>query len=556
LAVTFADASTNSPTAWLWESRPSGTTENWTLFSTDQSPTHTFAAGAYDVRLTATNAGGSDTLTKARCISSSAGPKRLATVQSGTVSGDLYVGAYGGWSSGISYATNTFNRTFTLPAYTDIQWARLYTVVYAAGTDNRAGTVTVRFDGNGTYETLGIETLATAADSTANVYPVNDHVNRQYSDYLLWYDVTDLIGSEDPKAEVVATPVAPNFDGRIKELVLVVAYNDGDGDQVHYWVNEGHDWQANGADGVTSTFATGGLGAGWTDATLRNVMLSSKDALYTFNGAPCTGADSSITFRTNTWDVRNNLTAGSESRLTYVPNGGSYKTTLATLAVRYPASVALPDLTISTLAPNSGEVFSASHNTYTATVTNIGTADAGAFAVGFNASGAAGTAPVAGLAAGATATVTWTDETIRNAGDVVTITATADAANSVAEADEENNHKTLVKTVVHNGYRGKRWTGGEDIATVKTYTVRGDLVYSSGNSTYLSASTYPNWAGYAVSWTAGDLVVPANATVAAARLYVPYTWDKGPVFPSNVTLAFNGKTVDRAAFYVDEKMWG
>ena len=319
LAVTFADASTNSPTAWSWESRPSGTTENWTLFSTDQSPTHTFAAGAYDVQLTATNAGGSDTLTKARCISSSAGPKRLATVQSGTVSGDLYVGAYGGWSSGISYATNTFNRTFTLPAYTDIQWARLYTVVYAAGTDNRAGTVTVRFDGNGTYATLGAETLATAGDNMANVYPVNDHVNRQYSDYLLWYDVTDLIGSEDPKAEVVATPVAPNFDGRIKELVLVVAYNDGDGDEVHYWVNEGHDWQANGASGVTSTFATGGLTTGWTDATLRNVMLSSKDALYTFNGAPCTGTDSSITFRTNTWDVRTNLTAGSDSNFTYVP---------------------------------------------------------------------------------------------------------------------------------------------------------------------------------------------------------------------------------------------
>ena len=139
LAVTFTDASTNSPTAWSWESRPSGTTENWTLFSTDRNPTHTFEAGAYDIRLTATNAGGSGTFTRARCISSSAGPKRLATVQSGTVSGDLYVGAYGGWSSGISYTTNTFNQTFTLPAYTDIQWARLYTVVYAAGTDNGRG---------------------------------------------------------------------------------------------------------------------------------------------------------------------------------------------------------------------------------------------------------------------------------------------------------------------------------------------------------------------------------------------------------------------------------
>ena len=645
LAVTFADASTNSPTAWSWESRLSGTTENWTAFSTDKNPTHTFAAGAYDVCLIVSNAYGSDTVTKTQYISSSAGAKRLATVQSGTVSGDLYVGAYGGFGSGISYATNTFNRTFTLPAYTDIQWARLYTVVYAAGTDNRAGTATVRFDGNGTYATLGAETLATAGDNMANVYPVNDHVNRQYSDYLLWYDVTDRIGSEDPKAEVVATPVAPNFDGRIKELALVVAYNDGDGDQVHYWVNEGHDWQANGADGVTSTFATGGLGAGWTDATLRNVMLSSKDALYTFNGADYTGADSMITFGTNTWDVRNNLTAGSDSNFTYVPNGGSYKTTLATLAVKYPeaplpsAPVAnftanvtagdapltvqfndtsigsptswlwdfgdnttsdqqhpvhtyttagtysvnltvtnaagsdsevktgcitvsdpaggdAPDLAASTLSSNNGEVFSASENTYTATITNIGTGDAGAFDVKFNVSGAAGTVAVDALATGAGTTVTWTDETIRNAGDIVTITVTADPDGLIAESNEENNLASIEKTVVHNGYRGMRWTDGGDIATAVTYDIRGDFLWSAGDGAYLSASTYPNWTTYTVNWTATDLSVPAGATIAGARLYVPYTWDKGPIFPEDVTLTFNGETVDRSAFYEDEKMWG
>ncbi|WP_062265737.1 DUF3344 domain-containing protein [Methanoculleus bourgensis] len=330
LSVTFTDASSNTPTAWSWESRPSGTGDNWTEFSTNRNATYDFAAGAYDIRLTASNAYGNDTVTKTQYISSSAGAKRLATVQNGTVSGDLYVGAYGEFSSGTSYTTNTFNRTFTLPAYTDVQWARLYTVVYAAGTDNRTGTATVRFDGNGdgTYDTLGIETLATAGDNSANVYPVNDHVNRQYSDYLLWYDVTDLVGSQSPKAEVVSTPVAANFDGRIKELVLVVAYNDGDSDVVHYWVNDGHDYQANGAGGVTSTFATGGLTAGWTGATLQNIMLSSKDALYTFNGAAYTGGTPSGYFGTNTWDVTSDLAAGNDSSFTYVPNGGSYKTTL------------------------------------------------------------------------------------------------------------------------------------------------------------------------------------------------------------------------------------
>ncbi|MDD4472046.1 MAG: DUF3344 domain-containing protein [Methanoculleus sp.] len=557
LSVTFTDASTNTPTAWSWESRPSGTGDNWTEFSTNRNATYDFAAGAYDIRLTATNADGSDTVTETQYISSSAGAKRLATVQNGTVSGDLYVGAYGGWSSGTSYTTNTLNQTFTLPAYTDVQWARLYTVVYAAGTDNRTGTATVRFDGNGdgTYDTLGTEALATAGDNTANVYPVNDHVNRQYSDYLLWYDVTDLVGSQSPKAEVVSTPVASNFDGRIKEVVLVVAYNDGDSDVVHYWVNDGHDYQANGAGGVTSTFATSGLTAGWTDATLQNVMLSSKDALYTFNGAGYTGANSTNYFGTNNWDVKNDLTAGNDSSFTYVPNGGSYKTTLATLAVKYTTSSGdAPDLAVSTLASNNGEVFSAAENIYTAKITNIGTADAGAFAVEFNASSATGTVAVDGLAAGANTTVTWTDETIRNAGDAVTITAVADPDGLIGESNEENNLLSIEKTVVHNGYRGKRWTDGEDIATAKTYDVRGDLLWSAGDGAYLSAGT--NWADYTVNWTASDLTVPEGATIAGARLYVPYTYDKGPVFPENVALTFNGAAVEQAAFYEDEKRWG
>ncbi|MDD4315378.1 DUF3344 domain-containing protein [Methanoculleus sp.] len=557
LSVTFTDASTNTPTAWSWESRPSGTGDNWTEFSTNRNATYDFAAGAYDIRLTATNADGSDTVTETQYISSSAGAKRLATVQNGTVSGDLYVGAYGGWSSGTSYTTNTLNQTFTLPAYTDVQWARLYTVVYAAGTDNRTGTATVRFDGNGdgTYDTLGTEALATAGDNTANVYPVNDHVNRQYSDYLLWYDVTDLVGSQSPKAEVVSTPVASNFDGRIKEVVLVVAYNDGDSDVVHYWVNDGHDYQASGASGVTSTFATSGLTAGWTDATLQNVMLSSKDALYTFNGAGYTGANSTNYFGTNNWDVKNDLTAGNDSSFTYVPNGGSYKTTLATLAVKYTTSGGdAPDLAVSTLASNNGEVFSAAENIYTAKITNIGTADAGAFAVEFNASSATGTVAVDGLAAGANTTVTWTDETIRNAGDAVTITAVADPDGLIGESNEENNLLSIEKTVVHNGYRGKRWTDGEDIATAKTYDVRGDLLWSAGDGAYLSAGT--NWADYTVNWTASDLTVPEGATIAGARLYVPYTYDKGPVFPENVALTFNGAAVEQAAFYEDEKRWG
>jgi len=58
LAVTFTDASTGSPTSWSWTFGDGGT-------STAQNPSHTYAAaGTYTVALTATNAFGSNTLTR------------------------------------------------------------------------------------------------------------------------------------------------------------------------------------------------------------------------------------------------------------------------------------------------------------------------------------------------------------------------------------------------------------------------------------------------------------------------------------------------------------
>jgi PKD repeat protein len=68
LTVQFTDASTGSPTAWSWNFGDGRT-------SIAQSPSHTYStAGTYTVALTVTNAGGSDTETKAGYITVSAAP--------------------------------------------------------------------------------------------------------------------------------------------------------------------------------------------------------------------------------------------------------------------------------------------------------------------------------------------------------------------------------------------------------------------------------------------------------------------------------------------------
>jgi PKD repeat protein len=63
LTVTFTDSSTNSPTAWWWTFGDGGV-------STSRNPSHTYTAvGTYTVALTATNAGGFNTMTRTNYIS-------------------------------------------------------------------------------------------------------------------------------------------------------------------------------------------------------------------------------------------------------------------------------------------------------------------------------------------------------------------------------------------------------------------------------------------------------------------------------------------------------
>lgn len=58
LTVKFVDSSTHSPTSWVWSFGDGGS-------STEQNPTHVYATkGKYTVTMTATNSGGSNTVTK------------------------------------------------------------------------------------------------------------------------------------------------------------------------------------------------------------------------------------------------------------------------------------------------------------------------------------------------------------------------------------------------------------------------------------------------------------------------------------------------------------
>ncbi|MEA3325037.1 MAG: DUF3344 domain-containing protein, partial [Euryarchaeota archaeon] len=221
-----------------------------------------------------------------------------------------------------------------------------------------------------------------------------------------------------------------------------------------------------------------------------------------------------------------------------------------------PGAVLELDLIIETITPNcGGYLFGNESNNISAVVTNDGTGDAGSSHASFVLSdGYSETVSVGALASGASETVTITDPTIRAAGAAVTITVTADCDGEVAESNESNNATVLDVTVLNNGYKGKTYTGGSNMTTLKSYDLHGNLVYSVGDSYYLSSSSYPHWTTYNASWTATDL--PVTGAVVEARLYTTYTWDKDGVMPNDVSMSFNG--ADQApedAHYWDDRVF-
>ncbi|MEA1908875.1 MAG: DUF3344 domain-containing protein, partial [Euryarchaeota archaeon] len=225
------------------------------------------------------------------------------------------------------------------------------------------------------------------------------------------------------------------------------------------------------------------------------------------------------------------------------------------MAMVVPA-LAAPDLSVESVAPNCNYLFGNASNEISATITNNGTDCEGSFNVSFVLSDGFSTIEsVDALASGNNTTVSIIDPTIRNAGAEVTIAVTADCCGGIVEDDESNNETTLNATVVNNGYKGKTYTGGENITTWKTFDLNGDLVYSAGDSYYLSAYSNKHWTGYVSNWTASDIPVPAAATVVEARLYAPYTYDKANVMPDNVNLNFNGIAQTLDVHYCDAKMY-
>ncbi|MDO9069283.1 MAG: DUF3344 domain-containing protein [Deltaproteobacteria bacterium] len=365
ITVSFTNTSTvtiGSIDTWKWEYRIADNGA-WTEFGSGaQNPTGIVFSnpGTYDIRLTVSNSGGSDTKTVTHAFSAAMASDPLVTVGSGTVSGDLYMNSVSPW-------TATATQTFTLPAAAvgNVQWARLYVNTYSGSFSNPVGlTSVVTLDGS----TLGTETLdvwqgfVTGPVTGKYAYPVNERVMKVMSDYEAVYDVTSLITTATPSVTVTNTPLGSyTFDGRIKGITLVVAYNDGDSDQVKYIVNHGNDWMGPAGQTGSTTFDASSFVSGWADATIRSVAHSGTDGTYTFNaGSPVkTTLLTGSYIKWDSFDVKSLLTSGSNT-FGYTAAGSSFKITTAALTAKYTAPTAAFTATPTTIDAGQSVAFDAS----------------------------------------------------------------------------------------------------------------------------------------------------------------------------------------------------
>ncbi|WOX55519.1 DUF3344 domain-containing protein [Methanoculleus palmolei] len=279
-------------------------------------------------------------------------PLVTANGTSGVVSGGLWFDAYSDFES--AYPTPIVHNFTPLPCDPeDIAWARLYVDSYIGNMQNNYPlNTTVEFDGGSGYVLLGSEIMNTTytfpmGSGTGTVW-INDHSTRVTSDHLMWYDVKDEITSSNVAARVhTARPDGGQpFDGRVKMITLIVAYNDGDYDQIHYWVNQGHDTDSYVADdwgysyvGETD-FSTSGITSP-INANLTAIYLASYNGNYTFNNnsLPWSNPQQGPYFGHQSWDVTSYITGG-DSTMTFDRNAthagqysGYFKIPLALLTV-------------------------------------------------------------------------------------------------------------------------------------------------------------------------------------------------------------------------------
>ena len=475
----------------------------------------------------------------------------MQSTDAGQVSGDVDVATVNPWAT-------SGNLTYDIPADAkDIKSADVYVNVYGGSAKNTHGAnanvslKTVNGENQLASEELWIEDGTT--DGT--IYTVNNHTNKCYSDYQMHYDITDSLKGLNGSSIVLKVDTFKmenkTFDGRIKLISLILAYDDGDDDIVNYWVDATQKWTKT---NVTTDFATKDLSNVYS-AELYNVALSSADGSFKLNGELLGDAKNHSAgnyYQYNYWDVSDKFIQGNDTELLSVNVGtGSYSSLKNVLTVLKVKSNVLADVSLATEYANT--CYAGTNNTITV---NVNSNKAGKYLIELLADGKVVNSSETELDGENMTELLLTDPTVRAIDDT-----TVNGANNtqvvyavkVKLNDAEVGSKNLTVPVLYNGNLGKDMAypaGGFDEVIDIEFT--GDIVVDTkSEDSYKSGAT-----GTTEIWTVN---LNNNSSIVKGFVHVPYNWFNGKTYIENDTMfnvSFNNVTLSPLAFYRDQSNLG
>ena len=209
---------------------------------------------------------------------------KMVELDSGVVSGNVDYVAVNPWSS-------SSQLVYVIPEnVTNIKSVIVIINDYSGSGSQSYGLYSnVTLNTTNGLEVLAFDTLRMdgfpSFSNDPNVYGVNRHTTRQYSDYQLVFDITDKVSNLNPGDKinigVTNTKISDlQFDGRIKLISLLFAYDDGDEDNYTYWFNVGQLW-TQGSESFN--IDTSGYSGKDNNITITSVGLSSQIGAFKIN---------------------------------------------------------------------------------------------------------------------------------------------------------------------------------------------------------------------------------------------------------------------------------
>ena len=433
-----------------------------------------------------------------------------------------------------------------------IKSADVYVNIYGVRTDDKYGanvnTTIKTANGEKQYN----ESLCYVNDEEDHsiVHYVNDHVTKVYLNYMIHYDIKDLVsGLNGTKLTINVDSFEmanKSFDGKIKLIGLVLAYNDDSDDEtISYWINDNQLWTKT---DVNLTFNTEGK-SGIT--TLTNVILSSSDGSFKLNDEFLGDARKHITgkstFQYNEWDVTDLMNKTRNTTLNVANVGASLRNSLSILTINDVQS------SISAATEYANTAFAGTNNTLTVTVS---ASKSGKYVVKLLADGVIVDETEVTLA-DAAVPVLLTDPTIRavdestvNGADYKKVTYTVE----LLSKNQTINSTSINPVIMYNGYLGKDLAyPAEEMESLPTIVINGDIIIDNKPASSKLGSSDMNRTDV---WTV-DL--NENASIAKSFIYLPYNWFNNKDYTESLdmfTTTFNNVTISPVSWYRDQSNLG